>query len=70
MIPRYTRPEMARIWSEEHKIALWLQVEIAVAEAWAARGIIPPEAMERIRQASCDLDRMHEIGRASCRERV
>lgn len=61
MIPRYTRPEMARIWSEEHKIALWLQVEIAVAEAWAARGVIPPEAMERIRQASCDLDRMREI---------
>ena len=61
MIPRYTRPEMARIWSEEHKIALWLQVEIAVAEAWAVRGVIPPEAMERIRQASCDLDRMREI---------
>jgi adenylosuccinate lyase len=61
VIPRYTRPEMARIWSEEHKIALWLQVEIAVAEAWAVRGVIPPEAMERIRQASCDLDRMREI---------
>ena len=61
MIPRYTRPEMARVWSEEHKIALWLQVEIAVAEAWAVRGVIPTEAMERIRQASCDLDRMHEI---------
>ncbi len=61
MIPRYTRPEMARIWSEENKIRLWLRVEIEVAEAWAARGVIPSEAMERIRQASCDLERMREI---------
>ncbi len=61
MIPRYTRPEMGRIWSEEHKIALWLRVELAVAEAWAERGVIPSEALERIRQARCDLARMHEI---------
>ena len=61
MIPRYTRPEMARIWSEEHKVALWLRVEIEVAEAWAARGVIPREAMEQIRQARCDLDRMRQI---------
>lgn len=52
---------MARIWSEEHKIELWLRVEIAVAEAWAARGAIPADAMERIRAATCDLARMREI---------
>jgi adenylosuccinate lyase len=52
---------MARIWSDEHKIALWLRVEIEVAEAWAARGAIPPEAMARIRQARCDLERMRQI---------
>uniref|UniRef100_A0A831X6Z0 Adenylosuccinate lyase n=1 Tax=Thermorudis peleae TaxID=1382356 RepID=A0A831X6Z0_9BACT len=61
MIPRYTRPEMGRIWSEEHKISLWLRVEIAVAEAWATRGVIPPDAMERIRGAKCDLERMRQI---------
>ncbi|MCM8750052.1 adenylosuccinate lyase [Thermomicrobiaceae bacterium CFH 74404] len=61
MIPRYTRPEMGRIWSEEHKISLWLRVEIAVAEAWATRGVIPPGAMERIRGAKCDLERMRQI---------
>lgn len=61
MIPRYTRPEMGRIWSEEHKIELWLRVEIAVAEAWAEQGIVPTEALERIRQARCDLARMREI---------
>jgi len=61
VIPRYTRPEMGRIWSEEHKISLWLRVEIAVAEAWATRGVIPPDAMERIRGAKCDLERMRQI---------
>lgn len=63
MIERYTRPEMGRLWSERHKIDLWLRVEIAVADAWATRGVIPTEAIERIRQASCDLDRMHELER-------
>lgn len=61
MIPRYTRPEMGRIWSEEHKIELWLRVEIAVAEAWAEAGVVPSEALERIRGARCDLARMREI---------
>lgn len=61
MIERYTRPEMGRIWSERHKIDLWVKVEIAVCEAWAKRGVIPEDAMVKIRQASCDLDRMKEI---------
>jgi adenylosuccinate lyase len=56
MIERYTRPQMARIWSEAYKADTWLQVEIAVCEAWAERGVIPPEAMEKIRRARYDLD--------------
>jgi len=63
VIDRYTRPEMGHIWSERHKINLWLRVEIAVAEAWAKRGAIPAEAMPAIREATCDLDRMKEIER-------
>ena len=63
MIERYTRPEMGRIWSERHKIDLWLRVEIAVAEAWAKRGVVPEEAMVKIRKATCDLERMKEIER-------
>src|SRR5690606_924111 len=62
-IERYTRPEMGRIWSERHKIDLWLRVEIAVCEAWAKRGVVPPEAMAKIRHATCDLERMKEIER-------
>lgn len=61
MIERYTRPEMGAIWSQDSKIQQWLAVEIAVCEAWARRGRIPDQAMERIRNASCDLDRMLEI---------
>ena len=52
MIPRYSRPEMARVWSEENKLDSWLRVEIAVCEAWAERGVIPPEAIEKIRRAT------------------
>src|ERR1041385_2648407 len=35
MIPRYSRPEMARIWSDENRFATWLKVEIAATEALA-----------------------------------
>src|SRR5579884_970825 len=63
MIERYTRPEMGAIWSERRKIDLWLRVEIAVAEAWAERGVVPAEDMARIRQARVDLGRMREIER-------
>ncbi len=63
MIERYSRPEMARLWSQEHKIALWLRVEIAVCEAWAARGEIPTEALPEIKRARVDLSRMDELER-------
>jgi adenylosuccinate lyase len=55
MIERYSRPEMARIWSEEGKLDRWLQVEIAVCEAWGEQGAIPREAVERIRHARYDM---------------
>ena len=61
MIERYSRPEMARLWSMEHKIELWLRVEVAVCEAWAARGDIPAEALPEIRRAMVDIPRMLEI---------
>ena len=56
MIERYTRPEMARIWSEENKYDKWLQVELAVCEAWAQRGVIPKDALPKLRNARYDLD--------------
>ena len=61
MIDRYTLPEMGAIWSEQAKIDRWLDVEKAVCDAWTRRGRIPEDAMDAIRAASCDLDRMKEI---------
>jgi adenylosuccinate lyase len=52
MIARYTRPEMGRIWSAEAKYAAWLRVELAVCDAYARRGLVPAEAVERIRRAA------------------
>jgi adenylosuccinate lyase len=56
MIPRYSRPEMAQVWSEQGKFEKWLEVEIAACEAWAEQGAIPQEDLEKIRHASFKLD--------------
>jgi len=61
MIERYSRPEMKQVWLDESKFAKWLQVEIAVCEAWAEQGVVPKEALPEIRRARCDLARMDEI---------
>ncbi len=62
MIPRYSRPEMVSVWSDQHRLELMLEVEILVCEALAARGTIPAEAAEEIRaKASVDAGRAAEI---------
>jgi adenylosuccinate lyase len=61
MIPRYTRPEMGRIWSEEHKLELWLRVELAVCEAWGELGAIPEDDLKVIRGAAVQPERMTEL---------
>jgi adenylosuccinate lyase len=63
VIERYTRPEMGRIWSQENKLDKWLEVEIAVCQAWADQGVIPRDAMEKIRHARYDIGRMAEYER-------
>ena len=50
MIPRYSRPEMARLWSDENRFATWLEVEIAATEVLAERGVVPKEALAAIRR--------------------
>ena len=49
MIARYARPEMTRIWSEEGKLACWLEVELAALDAWAELGAVPAEDVAAIR---------------------
>ena len=58
MIPRYSRPEMAAIWSDPGMYDRWLAVELAVCEAWTQEGTIPPEDMEKIRGGRYDSDLM------------
>jgi adenylosuccinate lyase len=61
MIERYSRPEMKRVWSEENKYSKWLDVEIAVCDAWAEQGAIPRQAIPKIKLAKCNFKRMEEI---------
>ncbi len=62
MIDRYTRPEMGALWTLENKFRVWLEVELAVCEAWHRLGRIPDEDMRAIRdKADFDLDRILEI---------
>jgi len=62
MIPRYTRPQMGRIWETENRFAKWLEVEIAACEAMAEEGLIPQKALENIKKkARFDVARILEI---------
>ncbi|MGH9646718.1 MAG: adenylosuccinate lyase, partial [Bryobacteraceae bacterium] len=64
MIPRYTRPEMGRIFSEQNKFDQWLAVELAAAEALAESGEVPAEAAKALRaHAGFDIARIDEIER-------
>lgn len=50
MIPRYTRSEMGRIWSDQNKFQQWLEVELAASEAVAQTGEVPGEAARLLRE--------------------
>lgn len=65
MIERYTRPEIGAVWAEQRKLDTWLQVELAVVDALAERGVVPEDDAARIRdRASFTVDAVKE------RERV
>src|SRR5581483_1360261 len=62
VIPRYTRPEMGRIWSDENRFRTWLAVEVAATETLAEAGMVPKAAAKAIRErADFNLQRIHEI---------
>lgn len=64
MIPRYSRKEMVAIWSPENRFRKWLEIELLVCEALAAKGEIPRSALRTIRaRAGFDVDRIDEIER-------
>lgn len=62
MLSRYTRKEMAELWTDEKKFECWLAVEIAADEAWSKLGHIPAEDVEKLKQnAKFDIQRIQEI---------
>ena len=62
MIPRYTRPDMGRIWSDDNRFRTWLTVEVAATETLAEAGLVPKEAAKAIRErAGFKLERIQEI---------
>ena len=61
MIERYSRPQMKRVWSDENKFNKWLDVEIAVCEAWSEVGVVPRGAISKIKLAKLNPKRMEEI---------
>ncbi|HOV99165.1 MAG TPA: adenylosuccinate lyase [Bacteroidota bacterium] len=62
MITRYTRPAMGKIWEEENKFKIWLEIEILACEANAELGIIPKDAVDTIRKkADFSIPRILEI---------
>ena len=66
MIGRYSRPAMAALWTEEAKLARWLEVELEVCRAWAARGVVPAEDLVLIEErAGFSLERTRELERTT-----
>jgi adenylosuccinate lyase len=67
MIPRYTRPEMAAIWSPQTRLRIWFEIEAHAADAMAELGIIPKAAAAKIwakgKNAAFDIARIDEIER-------
>src|SRR3954451_3021377 len=56
MIERYSRPDMAAIWTEQGKLDRWLAVEVAVVDAWAEAGRVPKADAEKVRSARYNVE--------------
>jgi adenylosuccinate lyase len=64
MIPRYSRPEMTRIWAPENRFRIWLEIEACACEAQAALGVIPESAARAVgERGAFDIERIDEIER-------
>jgi adenylosuccinate lyase len=66
MIPRYTRPEMAEIWSAQTKYRIWFEIEAHATDKLAELGVVPARAAEAVwkaRDMSFDVERIDEIER-------
>ncbi|HET8975516.1 MAG TPA: adenylosuccinate lyase [Solirubrobacterales bacterium] len=66
MIPRYTRPEIGAVWTQQRKLETWLEVELAATEAWAEEGVVPvPDAAACRERAAFTLEAVDERERTT-----
>ena len=64
MIPRYSRPEMTRIWEPENKFCIWFEIEAHACDAQAALGVIPETAAKAVwERGAFEVDRIDAIER-------
>ena len=56
MIPRYTPPAFASLWSDSTRYEIWLEVELAACEAMESEGLVPDGTAAKIRAAKPQLD--------------
>jgi len=62
VIPRYTLPEMAAVWSDEARLGHWLRIEVLACEAWARQGRIPQDDLDAIRaRAAFSVERVNQL---------
>ncbi|MGI2335391.1 MAG: adenylosuccinate lyase [Dehalogenimonas sp.] len=61
MIERYSRPAMKKVWSDENKFDKWLDIELAVVEGWVKQGVVPREALPKVKMARLNFKRMEEL---------
>jgi len=64
MIPRYSRPEMVKIWEPENKFRIWFEIEAHACDAQAELGVIPKEAAKAVwERGNFEIERIDEIER-------
>jgi adenylosuccinate lyase len=61
LIERYSPPAIRAVWSDQHRLELWLRIEILACEAWATLGRIPVSALPKIRKGTFDAEKIAEV---------
>jgi adenylosuccinate lyase len=61
LIERYSPPAIRAVWSDQHRLELWLRIEILACEAWASLGRVPASALPKIRKGSFDANKIREV---------
>ncbi len=61
MIERYSPPAIRAVWSDQHRLELWLRIEVLACEAWATLGRIPASALPKIRKGTFDAEKIAEV---------